>query len=43
MAISPQNNEKKRVFYIGKLYGLTGVGVGGGGRHGDGLGHVRCA
>ena len=26
MAISPQNNEKKRVFYTGKLYGLTWQG-----------------
>ena len=26
MAISPQNNEKN-VFYTGKLYGLTGMGV----------------
>ena len=25
MAISPQNNEKRKVFYTGKLYGLTGM------------------
>ena len=27
MAISPQNNERKKVFYTGKLYGLTGMYV----------------
>ena len=25
MAISPQNNERKELFYTGKLYGLTGM------------------
>ena len=25
MALSPKNNEKKKVFYTGKLYGLTGI------------------